>query len=125
MENSQDVKIFKAMKKFENKEVKLKMSGIFNEEGNIKKFNYVLNDRMLEMQDNGMPCAGFDLDQVETLYFESGEHYALLTITLLHGLEIEIQTVEYKNTFMRDKIFEKIEKSGLLEEILKKEVRSA
>lgn len=36
MENSQDVKIFKAMKKFENKEVKLKMSGIFNEEGNIK-----------------------------------------------------------------------------------------
>lgn len=126
MINEFENEILKAMKKFENKRVRVTFSGIIESRFDIEEFNYMLEDGILAIEDNDENYIDIDLEDIEKIYFESSENgYAMLEIDLEQGLEILMQTIDENIVTIKDKILNEIEKKIILAEILKREVCSA
>lgn len=125
MEKRFEQELLKAMKEFENKEVRITLSGIIESRIDIKNLRYILEDGILVIEGNHDNYVDINIDDIEELYFELGDSsYALLVLGLESELEIELITIEDNDTFIREKILEKIEELRFLEEILKQEVSS-
>lgn len=111
MEKRFEQELLKAMKEFENKEVRITLSGIIESRIDIENLRYILEDGILVIEGNHDNYVDINIDDIEELYFESGDSsYALLVLGLESELEIELITIEDNDTFIREKILEFIEK---------------
>ena len=126
MGNEFESKLLKALKKLEGKDATVTIQGFVSSCFKLKELQYILEDGILEVKDNGENYIYIDLDDIEKLYCESAENgYVLLELQLDSGLEIQIQTNGENVIFLRDRIIKEIEKSGVLDQILKREVCGA
>ena len=119
MENEFESKILKAMKRLENRRVRVTQSGIIESRFDIENLNYTLEDGILAVEDDNENYIDIDLDDIEKLYFESTKNgYAQLVL-------VEMQTKEDNVISIRDRILKEIEKSGILEQLFEKEACGA
>ena len=126
MENEFESKILKAMKKLENRRVRVTQSGIIESRFDIEKLNYTLEDGILAVEDDNENYIDIDLDDIEKLYFESTKNgYAQLVLVIGRDLEVEMQTKEDNVISIRDRILKEIEMSGILEQLFEKEACGA
>ena len=126
MENEFESKILKAMKRLENRRVRVTQSGIIESRFDIENLNYTLEDGILEVEDDNENYIDIDLDDIEKLYFESTKNgYAQLVLVIGKDLEVEMQTKEDNVISIRDRILKEIEKSGILEQLFEKEACGA
>lgn len=126
MVNEFEIKILKAMKRFENRRVRVTQSGIIESRFDIENLNYTLEEGILAVEDDNENYIDIDLDDIEKLYFESTENgYAQLVLVMGKDLEVEMQTKEDNVISIRDRILKEIEKSGILEQLFEKEACGA
>ena len=122
MVNEFEIKILKAMKKLENRRVRVTQYGIIESRFDIENLNYTLEDGILAVEDDNENYIDIDLDDIEKLYFESTENgYAQLVLVMGKDLEVEMQTKEDNVISIRDRILKEIEKSVILEQLFEKE----
>lgn len=126
MGNEFESKLLKAIKKLEGKDATVTIEGLISTSFQLERLEYILEDEILEVRDHRENYISIELDDIEKLYCESAENgYVLLELQLDLGLEIEIQTNGENVIFLKEKVIKEIAKSGILDQILKREVCGA
>lgn len=93
MENEFENKVEKAMKKFENKGVKITISGVIESKFFMRKLTYKIEEGILVIEDGDEAYLDVDIDDVENIYSEYASNgYALLVFRIGRDLQVEIQT---------------------------------
>ena len=124
MEKGFQDKLENSIKKFENKNVKITISGIIESKFYIKKLKYEIKDGILVIEDDEA-YLDIDIDDIENLYLEfTLDGYALLVFKVGKDLQIEIQTREDNFISVKEKILKIVEKTGIIDELYE-ELRSA
>lgn len=126
MGNEFESKLLKAIKKLEGKDATVTVEGIISSSFQLERLEYILEDEILEVKDHRENYISIELDDIEKIYCESAENgYVLLELKLDSGIEIEIQTNGENVIFLKEKVIKEIAKSGILDQILKREVCGA
>lgn len=111
MENEFNNRIDKAMKRFEQKEVKITISGTIESKFYIKDLKYKIEEDLLIIEDTKADTyLEIDIDDVEDTYAESSENeYALLVLRIGRNLQVEIQTKGDNVITVREKVLKFLE----------------
>ena len=103
MEKRFQDKLENSIKKFENKNVKITISGIIESKFYINKLRYEIKDEILVIEDDES-YLDIDIDDIENIYLEfTFDGYALLALMIGKSLQIEIQ-IEIDELYKKLKI---------------------
>ncbi len=119
MENDFENKIKRAIEKFEEKSVKVTISGIIESKFYMKKVKYEKEEGILVVEDDDA-YLDVDIDDVESVYSEfTDSGYALLVLKVGRDLQIELQTKDDNVIPIKEKLWKMLVEAALNEELYK------
>lgn len=105
MENEFENKVERIMKKFENKSVKITISGVIESKFHMSTLSYNMEEGILVIEDGDASYLDVDIDDVENIYSEfASSGYALLVLRVGRDLQVEIQTRDENIIPIKEKI---------------------